>query len=224
MEKHMLLFRGLEGESRSDFTERILALARRLASRSEITSAKVALTQPELPRLSIIPFQKKQAAALSLYGETLKATNGWESTEGFAGHYRVKEAFPVAYRKDWPDGQVTPGICLLTLFRKKPGLDWSEFLDRWHNGHTPLSLRLHPLWHYSRNVVEEKRDPGSEPWDGIVDEHFRDRADLLNVYRFFGNSPLFPWHMWEVYKDVKGFLDYPSTETYLAQEYILKSE
>jgi len=223
MEKHMLLLRGLEGEPRSDFAQRILELARELAAHPEINAAKVVLTEPEIPRFSVIPFQKKQVAALSLYGEEMDGLNSWASAEGYSGHYRVKEAFPVAYQKNWPDGQVTPGICLLTLFRKKPDIDRATFLDRWHNGHTPLSLRLHPLWHYSRNVVEEKRNPESEPWDGIVDEHFRDRRALLNVYRFFGNSPLFPWHMWEVYKDVKGFLDYPSTETYLAQEYVLKS-
>ena len=42
---------------------------------------------------------------------------------GFSGAYEVEEALPVAYNKDWEDGETTPGICLLTLFRQKKGID-----------------------------------------------------------------------------------------------------
>ena len=122
---------------------------------------------------------------------------------------------------DWTS-EKTPGVCLLTLFRKKKNLDYHEFIDRWHNGHTPLSLKIHPLWHYSRNVVEET-EPGSiELYDGIVEEHTRTRKELMNPFKFFGNPIVILPNMLRVYFDVNGFLDYGSVEPYLTQEYILK--
>ena len=36
-------------------------------------------------------------------------------------------------------------------------LTQATFMKRWHEGHTPLSLELHPLWNYNRNVVLEKK-------------------------------------------------------------------
>jgi hypothetical protein len=96
-------------------------------------------------------------------------------------------------------------------------------LDRWHNSHTPLSLKIHPLWHYNRNVVEEKLSKHSAKWDGVVEEHMRTRSELLNPFKFFGNPLVILQRMIHVYKDTKSFLDYNTIEPYLAKEYFLKS-
>ncbi len=223
MEKHIYLFRGEPNTPIASFSEDLLSLSKELTSQPEVEGLKIVVSDPDIPTLSVIPFSKNPISAISLYGSSLAAFKELATHDCWVGTYRVEEAFPVAYKKDWPDGAITPATCLFTLFRKKQNLDWDTFIERWHNGHTPLSLKLHPLWHYSRNVVLENLSESSEPWNGIVDEYVKKRSDLLNVYRFFGNSPLFPWHMWEVYQDVKGFLDYKSTETYLAKEYVLKS-
>jgi hypothetical protein len=135
----------------------------------------------------------------------------------------VEEALPVAYEKTWPDGEVTPGVCLLTLFRKKKSIDHGTFIDRWHNSHTPLSLKLHPLWNYSRNVVRTAVKSDSQYWDGIVEEQVRTRADLLNPFRFFGNPLMIIPNMIRVYVDTKSFLDYATIEPYLVMEYHISS-
>ncbi len=96
----------------------------------------------------------------------------------------VEEAIPVSYDKNWEDLETTPGICLLTLFKQKKGISYDTFLDRWHNSHTPLSLKIHPLWHYNRNVVNKKLTRDSDNWDGIVDEHMRTKSELLILLNF----------------------------------------
>jgi len=143
--------------------------------------------------------------------------------EGFKGGYAAEEAIPVAYKKDWKDGKKTPGECLLTLFHKKPGIDQDTFIKRWHEGHTPLSLRLHPLWNYNRNVVKNVLREDSQWYDGIVEEQFQKASDLLNPCTFFGPPLKVPFHMYQVWMDTRSFIDMKRIETYLATEIHLKS-
>ena len=158
----------------------------------------------------------------------MKANNGYDSNlikdpKGLVGAFKVTEALPVSYIKKWPDKEVTPGTCLLTLFQKKKKIDYETFIHRWHNGHTPLSLEIHPLWHYSRNVVEKKITENSFEWHGIVEEHTRTSSELLNPAKFFGNPFTMFFNMIRVYFDTQSFLDYKTIETYLVSEMPIKS-
>jgi hypothetical protein len=71
--------------------------------------------------------------------------------------------------------------------------------------------------------VIEKLTRSSSGWDGIVEEHFRTKADLLNPFKFFGNPLTIVPNMLEVYRDTRSFLDYGTIETYLATEYHIVS-
>jgi hypothetical protein len=135
----------------------------------------------------------------------------------------VEEAYPVPYDKAWSDGEPTPSPILLTMLRKKPGISPNEFIERWHEGHTPLSLVVHPLWYYQRNVVCKAVTEGADPSDGIVLEACRTRSDLLNPARFFGGALKMVPNMVRVANDIKGFLDMKKTETFYATEYHLRS-
>lgn len=218
--KYIVLVRGKQKESYKLFRKRVQEIADIWSSDSSVLSLKICLTVEKPPRLSVIPFRKDKVAAISIYtnSEELQLTNN----AGIEGVYRVDEALPVSYKKYWDDGELTPGICLLTLFQKKKSIDYETFLDRWHNGHTPLSLRIHPLWHYSRNVVTESMNE-SKPYDGIVDEHFKRRKDLLNPFLFFGHPLIIIQRMIKVYFDIRSFLDYGSIESYLVREIHIKS-
>ena len=119
----------------------------------------------------------------------------------------MEEAIPVAYEKNWQDGEKSPGVCLLTLFQKKKRITHETFLHRWHNSHTPLSLKIHPLWNYNRNVVTEKLHDSCFDWHGIVEEHFRTSSDLLNPVKFFGHPLIMGYNMMRVYFDTNSFLD-----------------
>jgi len=215
----MYLVRGKAKEAYPEFTERMMNLARETAAGANPIALKVTLTRHAPPAFSIIPFKKSKIAVFSVYKDYPEAIDLLKKTDGFSGSFKVDEAIPVSYEKTWNNGQPTPGVCLLTLFHRKPGIDYDVFLDRWHNGHTPLSLRIHPLWNYNRNVVLQKLCDLPEWYDGIVEEQTRTRAELMNPFKFFGNALEIAGNMMAVYKDVNSFLDYKRIETYLVTEY-----
>jgi hypothetical protein len=223
MNKEIYLIRGTDQESYPDFNRRIANLASGLVKDVHPEALRYTLTATAPPRISIIPFRKSKIAALSIYKSNPEPVEELRKTSGFYGAYRVTEALPVAYQKNWKDGEPTPGACLLTLFSKKKSIDYETFINRWHNGHTPLSLRIHPLWNYVRNVVNETAFEESAWFDGIVEEQVKDARDLLNPFRFFGNPWIIIPRMLKVYADTKSFIDYPGMETYLAAEYHIKT-
>jgi len=223
MRKEMYLIRGSENEDFRHFTERMLKTANTTAGLINPDALKVTLTQEPPPKISVIPFRKSKLAVFSVYKQDHEKIDFLMKAEGFSGAFSVEEALPVSYNKTWSDGEPTPGVCLLTLFHRKPGIDYDTFLDRWHNGHTPLSLKLHPLWNYNRNVVLQKICDHPCWYDGIVEEQTRTRSELLNPFKFFGNALEITGNMIAVYRDTKSFLDYKRIETYLAAEYHIVS-
>ena len=223
MHKSIYLVRGAETETYGEFSKRIITSLNELKKIPEIHKIKVVYTAESPPKVSIIPFKRKKIASISIYRKEEKMMNTLLDLPGFIGAYSVTEALPVAYEKTWPDGEMTPGACLLTLFNRKKGLDYETFIHRWHNSHTPLSLKIHPLWNYSRNVVEKLLSDNTIPYEGIVEEQMRTDSDLLNPFRFFGNPLVIISRMIAVYTDTKSFLDYSGIETYMAREVVVKS-
>jgi len=219
MRKEIYLVRGNENEDYRAFTDRILELAGETAAKFNPDALRITVTKQAPPKISIIPFKKSKIAVISVYKENHESVDVLKKAAGFIGAYKVEEAIPVAYEKTWPNGEPTPGVCLLTLFHRKPGIDYDTFINRWHNGHTPLSLKIHPLWNYNRNVVLQKLCDSYGWYDGIVEEQTRTRAALLNPFKFFGDGLEITGNMIAVYKDVRSFLDYKKIETYLATEY-----
>jgi hypothetical protein len=222
MVKEIYVFRGSEADTYETFSARIRQVAEEIRVKYRPSALKAVFTAGPPPRLSVIPFKKGRIAAISVRHDGNSPASIVKQMPGFDGAYRVTEALPVAYKKTWADGRMTPGICLLTLFNRKKGLDRETFIDRWHNSHTPLSLRIHPLWNYTRNVVDSEVTPGSALWEGIVEEQFREDADLLNIFRFFGPPHVVVQRMISVYRDTNAFLDYKTIETYLAREIVFR--
>lgn len=235
MYKVMVICRGQQGVSYSAFVDYMLRMGGRALEICHPQKLHITFTDSTTPFISIIPFKNKKIGVISIYsGEGLLSENiqkflEYCSTETeksgclFSGAYLVEEALPVEYDKFWQDVEMTPGVCLLTLFRRKPGITYKVFIERWHNSHTPLSLKIHPLWHYSRNVVLGAVPHETENWEGIVEEHVRKRSHLLNPLKFFGNPVSMIPNMIEVYKDTNAFLDYKTIETYLVREVVIKS-
>ena len=222
MTKHIYLIRGDKAETYVDFKERIISTSQTVTGK--FNAVKLTVTEKSPPSLTVIPYKKSKIAVISTYGDpTTDPERKLLDMQGFAGLYKVTEALPVSYDKTWKDGEITPGVCLLTLFRKKQNLEYEKFIDRWHNGHTPLSLKIHPLWHYNRNVVDLPLSEEAEKFDGIVEEHCRTSSELFNPFKFFGHPLIVVPRMLKVYNDINSFIDYSSIESYLVSEYFLKS-
>ena len=222
MVKHIYLVRGMKEESYDDFSKRIHHATIQCVVKKEIIKLSFTITEEAPPKVSIIPFKKNIRAAITIFKMDGDPIEEILRIDGNEGAYVVTDAYPVAYEKIWAFGEKTPGVCLLTLFKQKKGIDYDTFIDRWHNSHTPLSLKIHPLWHYNRNVVDRKVVENSESWDGIVEEHMRTRSELLNPFKFFGNPFVIIPRMIQVFLDTYSFLDYSSIEPYLVSEYHLK--
>jgi hypothetical protein len=222
MVKLQYLLRAPATEGAQAFRDRALACGARLLARGP-ARLKLTFTAEEPPRLSVMPFRRDRLALVSLWddGEPGAAAARWNAVleaEGAAEGYRVDESAPRAYDRDWPDGTDTPGGGMLTLLHRRPGLSDAEFLRRWHEGHSPLALEIHPLWNYVRNVVAGLVLPGSPPLCGIVEEQCRTPGELLDPMRFFGGPVRMVPNMLRVYGDVRRFLDLAAIENYLVTE------
>lgn len=132
--------------------------------------------------------------------------------------WQVTETIPRAYDRTWPDGEASPGVALVTLFRRRRHTTHARFLEEWHQRHTPMALEIHPLWNYVRNVVDAPLIHGTPQWDGIVEEHFRELADVTDLRRFYGGTWSVIPNMIRVGRHVNGFLDLRSIENHLAVE------
>lgn len=179
------------------------------------------------PRLSVVPFRREPIALFQLGAECERQEHfrALLAAGGRAEAYRVELAVPLARPRDWPLGHRTPGATLLTLFRRRPGLDDALFFERWFEEHTPLSLRDHPLCSYARGRVVAPLGEGIPLWDGIVTEQVRERRDLLAPWRFFGGRlATMPRTMWRVWRHVRSFIDLHTLESYLVDELRLRGD
>jgi hypothetical protein len=226
MVKLQYVLRGPATESAGAFRERAIACGARLLS-SGPARLKLTFTAEDPPRISVMPFRRDRLALVSLWDEAPAdvAAARWNAllaAEGPSAGYRVDESAPRAYGRDWPDGHDTPGGSMLTFLHRRAGLSEAEFLRRWHEGHSPLALEIHPLWNYVRNVIAAPVLPGSPRLGGIVEEQCRTRGELLDPVRFFGGWMRMVPSMIRVYRDVRGFLDMAALENYLVTERWLK--
>jgi len=134
--------------------------------------------------------------------------------------YLVTESIPRDFdHRTWADGERTPGIKQVTFFDKLPGMADDAFIRQWHGSHTPLSLEVHPLWRYVRNVVERPLTDGAPRWLGIVEETFRELEDFTDPQRMYGSVD----NMRRVLADVRKFIDLETIEVYVMSEYTVRS-
>jgi uncharacterized protein (TIGR02118 family) len=138
-----------------------------------------------------------------------RAFAAWVDPGGrWSAAYAVDEAVPLDYERDWPLGEVSPGAKQVTFLQRKPGLDDDAFLGHWFGTHTPLALRIHPLWRYVRGRVLSSIDAGAPdapapPLDGIVELHFRSLEDITDPVRLFGSMK----NIRVIQEDVAQFID-----------------
>jgi hypothetical protein len=189
---------------------------------------KIGLTEPRRPRLTVLPLAKEQLAMISVWDGRADRAGLWQAAMASPGWtvagYRVTESTPRAYTKDWPDGEASPGIVMLTLMKKNPRLSQEQFMREWFEHHTPrIALRVHPLWNYIRNVVESAVADGSPHLDGIVEEHCRKRSDVTNPVRYFGGLLMMVPNMIKVGLHANRFLEISAVENYLLTEYHIRS-
>ncbi len=164
------------------------------------------------------------SAAVCLFLDSLDARAPIETALGdvsarLAG-YVVAESVPREYaQRDWPDGQSSPAVSIVTALRPKPGITDEEFFARWHGSHTPLSLRIHPLLRYVRNTVTRAITPDAPPYRGLVFENVASLEILADRDAFYGSEA----GQREAVEDLLRFVDFRTMGSVTMSETIVRA-
>jgi len=167
------------------------------------------------PRLSLVPFRRDALALVSLTGSEASLTAAQLALAKLPGRlegWKVEESIPVPRRAE-------ARATLVTFFRQSARVDRNLFMQRWFDEHTPMTLEVHPVVGYVRNVVTSPLLHGAPSWDGIVTEDFADLRDLTTL-RLFGRGPRALANVVRIGRHVSSFLDLPSIQTYLAAPHV----
>lgn len=215
LRKHVLVWRPPESAIVVFARAGADAIARRLDGIA-LTSARAHVTHVLPPRVSLVPFRRTPVALISLTGTEAMLAAARAALAHLPGKlegYAVDESVPVERTE-------AARTTLITLFAKSPRVDRALFERRWHEEHTPMTLEVHPVVGYVKNVVRDVILPSSPPWDGIVTEDFADARDLTTL-RLFGRGPRALYEAVRVGWHVASFLDLGTIETYLATEHVV---
>ena len=92
---------------------------------------------------------------------------------------------PYAPPRDWPDGERSPGVLTVALIHRPEGLDYREWITRWHGTQSPVSGELQPRTRYVRNEVVRSLTEGAPDIDGIVEEGWPSAEHVADPRLFF---------------------------------------
>ncbi|HOT47293.1 MAG TPA: hypothetical protein PLM53_19815 [Spirochaetota bacterium] len=216
----------LKNASLAEFRDYILHTVAPAVMKHDPVNCKLTLSAAEQPSITILPLKRNGFAMFSLVGIDRAAVLGelerHRNPDRAVYGYAVHESPYLLSGKSWPCGTESPGLVLLTMFRKKPGLPENEFMRIWFGEHSPLSIVVHPLINYIRNVVTGVLTDNAPAFDGIVEEHFGCDRDLLNPVKMFGGIRRFLPSMLRIWRHVPTFLDMSNIRNYICREYSLK--
>ncbi len=214
MDKHVFVWRPPEPDITVFARAGCDAVERRLDGLS-FARATVHYTHVLPPRVSLVPFRRTPIALVSLRGTEASLAAARAALAKLPGKlegYAVDESVPL-------ERTTRAQATLITLFKRSPRVDREVFMKRWHDEHTPMTLEIHPVVGYVRNVVRGPILEGSPAWDGIVTEDFEELRDLTTL-RLFGRGPQALYNLVRVGRHVSSFLDLASIETYLATPHV----
>ena len=133
---------------------------------------------------------------------------------------------PHGARRDWPDGERSPGVLTVAALNRPADMDEATWLHNWHEVQSPRSLELQPRCRYVRNRVVQRLSPGATDVDGIVEEAWASPAVVADPMQFFltGGDPdrLGPM-VTEMLANVEGALDLARLRSTTMSEYLLRT-
>lgn len=132
---------------------------------------------------------------------------------------------PHASPRHWPDGQRSPGLLTVALIHRPEGLDYREWITRWHGTQSPESGRLQPRTRYVRNEVVRSLTDGAPEIDGIVEEGWPSVEHVADPMLFFSaSSPeQLSDHVTQMVTNVTACLDLNRLRSSTMSEYLVAS-
>ena len=128
--------------------------------------------------------------------------------------------------RDWPDGERSPGVLVLTLLERPERLGKEEWLAHWHGVQSPVSEAIQPRTRYVRNEVVRALDPDAPAWEGIVEECWASAETVTDPLLFYladGSEERMREHVQQMMASVTAFLDLPRIRCVPMSEYLVKT-
>ena len=215
---------GRPPRGRGDLREKIFGAAPALkaAGAGGITFGVADVEEPDLDRVAQMNAHGLIDGQVSLWVDHLDGREEIESViAGLASRhagYLVTESILREHpKRDWPAGEASPGIALVSTFPKPDALDFETFYARWHGSHSRLSLELHPLTRYVRNAIVRPITEGAPTLHAIVSESVASCTVAADVDQFYGG----PENRKRIVKDLLSFAEIKTMSTAVMHEYIL---
>ncbi len=161
------------------------------------------------------------------FEEILKQLNcrmaGYLVTESLYTDYGDNE---FSKKRDWPDGQRSPGVLTVAVFEKPQSIPYLEWIARWHGVQSVVSAEVQPRTRYVRNEVVRALTPDAPPYKGIVEEAWPSAEHVTDPMLFFcagGSAEKLAENINRMMESVNGFLEMDRFRSYTMSEYLLKT-
>lgn len=128
--------------------------------------------------------------------------------------------------RDWPDGQRSPGVVMVTLLRRPTRLSAEEWVTHWHTVQSPVSESMQPRMRYVRNAIARAVTPDAPPIDGIVEEAWPSPEHMTDPLLFYcadGDTELMQRNLRTMLDSVTAFLDLDDLRSFTTSEYLLRT-
>lgn len=173
----------------------------------------------------IVSYQADDPLQANAIAEAIKVEIEEESNISLMAGYDITRTNPVTYEQVWDDGEVSPGVSLVSIFQKRPSLSYEEYYAEWFCAHSPIAKEVHPYFNYERNVINDSfTSSGFDApyFDAIVSEHVGIDSDLSDQDAFFGGDAG-TW-LWRITLSAFEFINFLTIETYTMRETIIIGE
>jgi hypothetical protein len=132
---------------------------------------------------------------------------------------------PYAAPRDWPDGERSPGVLTVALIHRPEGLDYREWITRWHGTQSPVSGELQPRTRYVRNEVVRALTEGAPEIGGIVEEGWPSTRHVADPMLFFNATTpeQLDANVGRMIASVDACLDLARLRSSTMSEYLVKS-
>ena len=122
-------------------------------------------------------------------------------------------------------GQRVEGMCEVVFLQKPSRLEYSEWLDIWHNSHTQIAIDTQSTFGYRQNVVTRALTAGAPEVDAIIEENFP-AAAIHSQHAFYdavGDDVKLQQHQKAMIDSVVRFIDFDRIDVLPASEYIVSA-
>jgi hypothetical protein len=176
------------------------------------------------------------AAQVSLWLDTYQRRGQAEAAIAdlglrWAGYLVVESLYddygstPHAGARHWEDGVRSPGVLTVALIHRPEGLDYREWIHRWHGTQSPVSAELQPRTRYVRNEVVRALSEGAPEVDGIVEEGWPSAGHVTDPMLFFNarSTEELQANVARMMASVEACLDLTRLRSSTMSEYLIRS-